>query len=440
MHAWVGLVITPSLVPAAPWAGRQRPARPARRPTPKVRVPATWLRWIVWVVATAAVAGCWSGPARAAASPAAPGEQEPLRWQLERRALTLAVSTLPGNTTGAGDPSSGNPPAATSSPRYWLGTALEGRMRPPAGGSRVMRGVLAFSATGSPSQVGGLSLGAATLQRRLVQAGALVTSSAELWVQWDNRRDGPEGLVRLEGSAAAGRLGGAAVAWYASDDFDPWPTWAGEVAAGDSFFERLQARASAGASAVVRQALGQGRYWETRLAWQESTAPGLHLDAPRLGYSLRFVMGRQGSAASARTTFGARFRPSVFPGVIPQAGLGFTLRRRLPGGDVASVAVDVLADLSPPKPPGLSNGAPYVPLVTAVSVELPLGVARLSLRSLSPPSGSPDASSAAGWPGDVALHLQLHPSDARAGGRRLDLVVAYTAAGDRVSAGAAWVF
>lgn len=395
---------------------------------------------ILSLVATAVAAGCWTGPVRAGTAPAALGEQEPLPWQVERRALTLAVSMLPGSASGAGNPSTGNPTAGTSPPRYWLGAALEGRMGPPAGGGLLTRGVLAFSAAGSASRVGGVSLGATTLQRRLVQAGALVTSSAELWAQRDSQRNGPEGLVRWEGSAAAGRLGSAAVAWYSSEGFDPWPTWAGEVAAGDRFFERLQARASAGASAVVRQALGQGRYWETRLGWQESTAPGLHLDAPRLGYSLRFVLGRQGTTASARTTFGARFRPSLFPGVIPQAGLGFTLRRRLPGGDVASVAVDVLADLSPPQGPGLSNGAPYVPLVTAVSVELPLGAARLSLRSLSPPSGRPDASSAAGWPADVVVHLQLHPSDPKAAGRRLDLVVAYAAAADRVSAGAAWVF
>ena len=429
---------TPS---AAQLQGRWWLGRLARRQAAPARNAPVRAGWIPWLVAAAVAAGGWAGTARAQVSPATPREQGLLAWQVERRAVTFAVSTLPEDPGSAGSPSPGDRPAGSASQRYWLGTAVEGRMRPAAGGSRLMRGVLAFSASGPRLQPAGVSLGAAILQRRLAQVGALVASSAELWAQWDNQRDNPQGLLRLEGSLAAGRLGSAASAWYASEAFDPWPTWAGEVAAGAGFLDRFEARGSAGVSVVVRQALGHGRYWETRFGWQEASGPAVpHSDTPRLGYSLRFVMGRQDATSSVRTILGVRFRPSLAPGVIPQAGLGFSLRRRGQGGEAASVGVDVLADLGRLQAPGLSSEASYVPLAAAVSLELPMGAARLSLRSHFPASGRADVSSMAGWPGPVVLHLQVHPSDPKAAGRRLDVVAAYAAGQDRVSAGAAWVF
>lgn len=394
------------------------------------------------LVGTAVAAGLLaaSAGARVAAEQATPVEQT-TPVQIEHRALLLATSTLSNDPSGAGNPG-GAPSSGPWLQRYWLGAALDGRSRLSAGGSRWVRGVLAFSAAGSRPQVRGVSLGATLIQRRLVGAGALFTTSAQLWTQWDRQLVAPQGLFQLEGSVAAGRLGGTARVWYGTQAFDPWPTWAGEALAGVGLAERWQATGSGGASAVVRQALGSGRYRETRLGWQESVTSGSP-DTPELGYSLRWVIGNQRASGGVRAALGVRWRPNVGSQAIPQAGLGFTLRRVGQGDQAPSLTVDLLADLGTLQGSGTSGGASHTLLVAALGLDLPLGHSRLSLKARYPSAGMVDPLAASGWAGDWILHLQLQPpwpSDAKAAGGRLDLVAAYAASTNRISAGAAWVF
>ena len=343
-------------------------------------------------------------------------------WQLQRRTLLVAAAA---------------PPNGQGEPRLWLATGLEGDWR-PAGGPRRLRGVLAFAGGGYPLKPLGASLGVHVLRRQLMGASALLSSSGEAWLQWEPASGRPQGMVRLDGSVAAGRRSGAVSAWYASPAFEPWVTVPGRAAAGSALWDGLRDRGTSGVQAALRLAAGSGRQWELRAAWQETVSAAASEDHPRLGYTFQWVETRRARGTVLRTAVGARFRPATGPVVVPQAGFGIGLRPA--GARGPALSLDVLADLGRPRtdPPHPPETDDFAGVWASAVLEVPLGPGRLWVSATFPTArhtAGPQGLGSTVWRGELVAHLEwdLAPG-------RLDVLAAYAPGSDRISAGLGWTF
>lgn len=363
-----------------------------------VSLPGPWSALIPWVVVLALAASILMAMmvrtyAAAAPEPERPGPAGP--------PSAGAAVWLPGPKVlagGAALPSWADTPGQAGAALVWVGAATSGRLSGRLPGPLQVDGALVFVGAGAAVEPGvtGVGVRAALSRRQLVGAVALAGAAGDLRGQW-SQAAGLQGLVRFEGSLAAGSSLLGASAGFASSGFEPALAWPGVLDPAADVVHALGRRGVAGVQLVGSRRGAGGWWYRAGIAWDEVIAsagsshpngPPAVLDGPHLGYRVWAGVERQAfPALNLRLSAGARWRPWLKVQPIPQLGAGLSARPRASG-----LRLDLeLAGEPPGLPPitGEASGEPavrYVAVAASSSLEWQLaGGLAVRLTAATPP-------------------------------------------------------